>query len=171
MKIEVLNQSLIESDVEAIVNAANVRMRGGGGIDGLIHKLAGPKLLEWLEKFVPNGSETGNVVVSPGFDTGYKYIFHTPGPIWEGGDNNEERLLSNCYTNALKTADELQLKSIAFCSISTGIYGFPMETAFEIAADVITNWKSDSLEKVIMAMYGTEEFRLCKKTFENWRLN
>jgi len=153
--------SLIEQDVDAIVNAANGAMRGGGGIDGVIHRAAGRELLQELIKVAPHGSRTGEVIVTGGHNLPYRYIIHVPGPIWRGGIYQEEELLTRCYRNSLLKADELGVKSLAFCSISTGVYNFPMEKAAPIAVRTVRqNLPQTNLERVVFAMFGEEEHRV-----------
>jgi O-acetyl-ADP-ribose deacetylase (regulator of RNase III) len=160
-EIVVVRGSVVHQDVDAIVNAANTAMRGGGGVDGAIHAAAGPALLDELIKVAPNGAETGTVVVTGGHQLKQKWIFHTPGPIWRGGHLAEPQELASCYRGCLRAAEEKGIKSIAFCSISTGIYGFPIQRAAPIAVDAaITHVKTHPetrLERIVFAMYGAAE--------------
>jgi len=155
--IEVVRGSLLDQDVDAIVNAANTAMRGGGGIDGAIHRAAGPQLLKELMRIAPHGARTGEVVVTSGFKTGYRYILHTAGPIWRGGLREEESQLAACYRNATLEAKRLGLSSIGFCSISTGTYSFPIEKAAPIAIKAVRNSAAD-LERIVFAMFGDREY-------------
>jgi O-acetyl-ADP-ribose deacetylase len=158
-KVEVVRGSLLEQDVEAIVNAANTSLRGGGGIDGAIHRAAGPDLVLDLMRRYPGGCKTGEVVVSSGFNTGFKYIFHTPGPYWHGGHDGEEEALLKCYVHCAMKAADLEIQSIGFCSISTGIYRFPLDRAAPIAmAAVKTILENSPVKRVVFAMFREEEF-------------
>ncbi|MEG6615198.1 O-acetyl-ADP-ribose deacetylase [Peptococcaceae bacterium 1198_IL3148] len=150
--------SLIESDittlkVDAIVNAANESLLGGGGVDGQIHRAAGPGLLAECRKL--NGCPTGEAKITGGYNLPAKWVIHTPGPIWRGGEFQEERLLANCYRNSLHLAVEHGVKTIAFPMISAGVYRFPMEKAINIAITEIKKFLQidKSLDKVYMVLY------------------
>ena len=117
--ISVVRGSLLDQSVDVIVNAANTLMRGGGGIDGIIHQRAGFRMLLELQRVAKHGCETGEVVITPGFDLPQKWVIHTPGPIWRGGAENEDELLASCYSNSMLKAVEVGAESIGFCSIST----------------------------------------------------
>ncbi len=121
--------------VDGIVNAANETLRGGGGVDGAIHRAAGPELLQ--ECLEIGGCPTGEVRVTRGYRLTAKYVIHAVGPIWRGGDEGEDELLASCYRNAMRAAKELKLRNLAFPAISTGVYGFPPERAAPLAFDAV----------------------------------
>ncbi len=162
-EITVAHGSVTDQDVDAIVNAANVAMRGGGGIDGRIHAAAGPALLEELRRVAPNGAPTGSAVMTAGHGLKQPYIIHTPGPVWHGGSRGEKDLLASCYRNSLQLAHDRRLSSIAFCSISTGIYGYPLAQAASISIQTVKQFLESApdttLRRVVFAMYGATEFR------------
>ncbi|RYG85324.1 macro domain-containing protein [bacterium] len=133
VRLSLVRGSITDQEVDAIVNAANTAMRGGGGVDGAIHSAAGPALLRELKTVAPNGAATGQVVTTPGFELPVRYILHVAGPVWRDGHGGEPELLATCYRNAIERAEDLDLRTIAFPSISTGIYGFPIERAAPIA--------------------------------------
>ena len=163
--ISVVRCSLLDLDVDVIVNAANTLMRGGGAIDGMIHQRAGFKRLLELQRVAPRGCETGVVVITPGFDLHQRWVIHTPGPIWRGGDDQEDELLANCYRNSMLKAKEVGASSIGFCSISTGVYGFPLERAAPIAFESIIP-HAEHFERVVFAMFGAREHQVFHNSLE-----
>jgi O-acetyl-ADP-ribose deacetylase (regulator of RNase III) len=165
-KLEINKGDITKLKVDAIVNAANTSLLGGGGVDGAIHRAAGPELLEFNRKL--GGCQTGEAKISPGFRLPAKFIIHTVGPVWSGGKNNEEILLANCYRNSLKLAVENGIRTIAFPAISTGVYRFPLERATKIAVNEVKKFlkKNESIEKVIFVCFDEEAFRIYKKILE-----
>lgn len=141
-------------DVDSIVNAANSSLLGGGGVDGAIHKVAGHQLLEACRRL--GGCETGEAKITPGFNLSARYVIHTVGPVWNGGQHGEAELLANCYRNSLQLAEENGVKSIAFPSISTGIYGYPIEEAAKVAIETVKSMEPDlkSVEEVIFCCFS-----------------
>lgn len=138
MALEIVVADITTLEVDAIVNAANERLRGGGGVDGAIHRAAGPQLLEACRQY-PN-CPTGDVRVTPGFRLPAKHVIHGVGPVWRGGNDGEDDLLASVYRRALAAAEKLAAASIAFPAISTGIYGFPRERAARIAVRESQDW-------------------------------
>jgi O-acetyl-ADP-ribose deacetylase (regulator of RNase III) len=164
-RIEIQKGDIAKLKVDAIVNAANTSLLGGGGVDGAIHRAAGFELLEFNRKL--GGCQTGEAKISPGFNLSAKYIIHTVGPVWNGGKNNvteavtkEDNLLANCYRNSLNLAVENEIKTIAFPAISTGIYRFPLERATDIAVSAVKKFleKNESIEKVIFVCFDEETY-------------
>ena len=166
-QIAIVRGSVIDCDTEAIVNAANARLRGGGGIDGAIHAKAGLKLLLELQRVTRGWTEPGDVVVTGGHDLPHRYIFHAVGPVWRGGESGEPEALAKCYRECVAHAVRLGIKSIGFCSISTGIYGYPLALAAPLALRTVTdglNGANGAIQRVVFAMYGAEEFRIFSET-------
>jgi O-acetyl-ADP-ribose deacetylase (regulator of RNase III) len=157
-RISVLKADITTLAVEAIVNAANTTLLGGGGVDGAIHRAAGPGLYEECAKL--NGCVTGKAKLTRGYKLPAKYVIHTVGPVWTGGDRGERELLASCYRSVFKVAREHGLRSLAFPAISCGVYRFPLVKAVEIAvretrAELEQNkW----IEKVIFACFGDEAY-------------
>lgn len=158
MEIELIKEDITKIEADAIVNAANSSLLGGGGVDGAIHRAGGKKILdECLEIRNRQGKcKTGEAVVTTGGNLPAKYVIHTVGPVWNGNEEKESNLLANCYLNSLKLAESLDVKIIAFPNISTGIYRFPKELAAKIAIDEVKNFTSEIIEKVIFVCFDDE---------------
>ncbi len=155
-KIEINKGDITKLNVDAIVNAANTSLLGGGGVDGAIHRAAGPELLKECKTL--NGCKTGEAKITKGYNLPAKSIIHTVGPVWKGGNHNEDELLANCYGNSLKLAIENKIISIAFPAISTGVYRFPLERAVKIAVNEVKNFLkgNKSIEKVVFVCFDEE---------------
>jgi O-acetyl-ADP-ribose deacetylase (regulator of RNase III) len=173
-RIEIIEGDITKQHVDAIVNAANTSLLGGGGVDGAIHRAAGPELLEETRKI--GGCPTGEAKVSKGYRLPAKYVIHTVGPVWAGGNKGEDSLLAGCYRNSFKAAQDLDAKTIAFPSISTGAYGFPLERAAEIALKETKEFleTNRTLTKVVFVCFGEKALNTYKtvaeKIFGNLKL-
>jgi O-acetyl-ADP-ribose deacetylase (regulator of RNase III) len=159
-KIELIQGDITQLKVDAIVNAANKTLLGGGGVDGAIHWAAGSDLLEECKTL--DGCETGEAKITKGYKLPSKYVIHTVGPVWYEGLKNETDLLENCYLNSLRLAVENKLKTIAFPNISTGVYRFPKELAAQIAIRTVSNFlkSTKKIKKVYFVCFDDENFNL-----------
>lgn len=166
MKTELIaiKQDITTLEVDAIVNAANRTLLGGGGVDGAIHRAAGPELLEECRTL--GGAQTGEAKITKGYDLPAKYVIHTPGPVYGREHGREAQLLASCYRESLKRAQENGVKTIAFPSISTGVYGYPIEEAALIAIRSVREFlakEEHEIEKVYFVSFSDKDFEIYKK--------
>ena len=159
-KIELIRGDITKMAVDAIVNAANTSLLGGGGVDGAIHRASGPELL--AECRLLNGCRTGEAKITKGYNLPAKYVIHTAGPVWNGGNHNEASLLGSCYTNSLSLAASHGIKTIAFPNISTGVYGYPKTQAADIAIATVQKWLSNNqgVTHVYFVVFDEDNYRI-----------
>jgi O-acetyl-ADP-ribose deacetylase (regulator of RNase III) len=164
-RIEILEGDITKMEVDAIVNAANTSLLGGGGVDGAIHRAAGPELL--AETRTLGGCPTGEARVTKGYKLPAQWVIHTVGPIWSGGKKDEDRLLANCYKNSFEAAVKIGAATLAFPSISTGAYRFPLERAINIALGETKSFlqADQSIKKVFFVCFGSEVYEAYQKAF------
>ena len=165
MPLFIQRNDITKMDVDAIVNAANNTLLGGGGVDGAIHRAAGSQLLE--ECKLLGGCPTGQAVITKGYNLPAKYVIHTVGPIWRGGNNNEEQLLRSCFRNCLKIAKENNIESIAFPLISAGVYGYDSAEVLKIAGEEIENYLNDNYIEAYIIVFGADSLRAGRKKFKD----
>ena len=165
-KVEVIQADITMLDVDAIVNAANEALRGGGGVDGAIHRAAGPELLVECARI--GGCPTGEARITKGYRLPARYVIHTVGPIWRGGNHNEDAQLASCYRNSFALADAHGLKSIAFPAISTGVYGFPSDRAAAIVMSETQKYVDDggTLERIVFTAFSDETTQALKHAMQ-----
>lgn len=168
MRIELIQKDITTLQVDAIVNAANSSLTGGGGVDGAIHRAAGPQLREYC--ITLNGCKTGEAKISPGFNLPAKYVIHTVGPVWNNGTEDEEKLLSMCYSNSLRLAVENKIKTIAFPCISTGAYRFPFDKAAMIALKTIDQFlkSNNEIAKVYLVVFSEKELKQYERVYKSY---
>ena len=163
-KIEIIHGDITKISADAIVNAANSSLLGGGGVDGAIHRIGGKKILEECQRIrsKQGGCKVGDAVITTAGNLPAKYVIHTVGPHWNGGNNNEVELLRNCYLNCLKLAYENNITTISFPNISTGIYKFPKDKAAEIALQIIKSslCEYNHLNKIIIVCYEIDNYEI-----------
>ncbi len=163
-KICLIHGDITLEETDAIVNAANTSLRGGGGVDGAIHRVGGPSILEECVEKYPNGCKTGEAKITRGGLLQAMWVVHTPGPIWRGGNQNEEELLRSSYRNSFQQAEIVGATSISFPSISTGIYGYPIHKAAPLAIQTIVEClPSYSIREVHFVLFSTRDFQIYTK--------
>jgi len=170
-RISLIKGDITKLEVDAIVNAANNKLMGGGGVDGAIHRAGGSAIMEECAEIrrKQGGCNTGEAVITTAGRLPARYVIHTVGPVWKGGRDNEEKLLASCYTSSLKLAVDNGVRTIAFPNISTGVYGFPKEKAAPIAVDTVVGFlKQDrSIEKVIFCCFDDENYKLIEQALSS----
>lgn len=166
-RIEIIQGDITKQSPDAIVNAANCSLLGGGGVDGAIHRAAGPELLEECRTI--GGCKTGQAKITKGYKLPAKFVIHTPGPVWHGGKQNEEALLNSCYVSCLTLASENGCKTVDFPSISTGVYHFPLDKAAKIAISAIAGYMSrhPEIERVRMVCFDARTKEYYENALEN----
>jgi len=176
-KIRIIKGDITELTTEAIVNAANISLMGGGGVDGAIHRKGGSRILEDCKRIRkiewPEGLPTGKAVITTGGNLKAKHVIHTIGPIWRGGEFGEPELLEEAYRNSLKLAVSKGLRSIAFPAISTGAYGYPLASAAKITLKSLEKFlkKEDTLEEVVLVLFSENALETYKETVKNYLLS
>jgi O-acetyl-ADP-ribose deacetylase (regulator of RNase III) len=169
-KIELVKGDITKMEVDAIVNAANKTLLGGGGVDGAIHRSAGPELVDECRAL--NGCETGKAKITRSYNLSAKYIIHTVGPVWHGGMDNESQLLANCYQNSLQIALDKKLTTVAFPNISTGVYRFPKDMAADIAIRTVNNFlnQNKKIKNVYFVCFDEDNYDIYKEKLINLAL-
>ncbi|MBC9931722.1 O-acetyl-ADP-ribose deacetylase [Chitinophaga qingshengii] len=171
-KIKIIQGDITKMETDAIVNAANSSLMGGGGVDGAIHRAGGPAILEDCRAIVARqgGCKTGEAVITTGGRLPAKHVIHTVGPVWNGGNHRETTLLANCYLHALQLASRHHLASISFPNISTGIYHFPKDLAASIAMETIVQFleQDDVIQEVVLVCFDAENYQLAQHYYHQY---
>ncbi len=166
--IRLVRGDITKEETDVIVNAANTSLRGGGGVDGAIHRAGGSEILHECIKKYPEGCKTGEARITTAGRMAAKYVIHTPGPIWRGGQQDEERLLASCYRHSLLLAEKYGARTIAFPSISTGVYRFPIERASKIAlSTVVENLPLTSIIEVHYVLFSISDYQIYEKNLQS----
>ena len=166
MKFEIIQGDITKVKVDAIVNAANCTLLGGGGVDGAIHRAAGLKLL--AECMTLGGCRTGEAKITGGYKLPAKWVIHTPGPVWRGGGHGEPDLLRSCYLNSLTLAEENACRVVAFPGISIGVYGYPLEPAVKIAVETVGAWTGKLPEEVIFCAFSENVLEAYRRALDEF---
>lgn len=161
--IEIIQGDITTLDADAVVNAANTSLRGGGGVDGAIHRAAGKQLLDACREI--GGCPTGEARITPGFNLPARWVIHTVGPVWSGGDSGEPELLESAYRSSLELAMQYDIDTIAFPGISTGVYGFPKQRAAQIALDTMKEYENE-FGRIIACCFSREDADIYRQVFE-----
>lgn len=168
MPLHFIRNDITKMPVDAIVNAANESLLGGGGVDGCIHRAAGPELL--AECRTLGGCERGQAKLTAGYRLRARYVIHTPGPVWQGGEQGEAALLASCYRSCLLLAEAHSIRTLDFCSISTGVYGYPLPLAATVALRAIMDFLADHAlpERVRMVCHSEQAAEVYRRTWNLW---